>query len=783
MIAYVFPGQGSQSVGMGAGLFEEFAELTAEADRILGYSVAELCAADPHGRLGQTRFTQPALYVVNALCHLHKLTSTGRAPDYVAGHSVGEYNALFAAGVFDFGAGLRLVARRGELMGMARGGGMAAVLGLPADEVAAALAAAGLDGVDLANLNTPTQVVLSGLRADIERAAPVLKAAGARGYTVLNVSGAFHSRYMRDAAESFAETLSTVPMSPPRIPVIANVTARPYPAGQIADLLARQITAPVRWTETVRHLLDLGVTDIEQVGPGKVLTGLVRAIRRDVAPSAGDRPAPTPVAAPPTPVATRLPVADGRPADLEAAAWLGDAEFRRHYGLRYAYVSGSMYRGIASPALVIRMARAGMLGFLGTGGLRPRQIDDAIAEVRRALGPGQVFGVNLLHDPGDPAGEDEQVDRYLRHGVRLLEASAFMDVSMALVRYRCLGLRRDAQGRVVAEHRLMAKVSRPEVARAFLAPPPEQLLRRLVADGRITDDQARLAAEVPMADDLTVEADSAGHTDGGVAYTLMPALRRLRDDLAAEHGYQQRVRIGAAGGIGTPEAAAAALILGADYLVTGSINQCTVEAGTSEPVKDLLQQMGVQDTAYAPAGDMFEIGARVQVLRRGVFFPARANKLYQLYQQHDSLESIDAKTRQQIEQRYFKRSFDDVFDLVRQYKGGDWPAGERLTPKQRMLAVFKWYFAYTSELALRGDPAGRVDYQVHCGPALGAFNSWVQGTEVADWRHRHADEIGLRLLAATSALLTDRLTAYGPGAGRATVAGDLVLAAAEGSRS
>ncbi|MBM0276216.1 ACP S-malonyltransferase [Micromonospora sp. STR1s_6] len=762
---------------MGAGLFEEFAELTAEADRILGYSVAELCTADPHGRLGQTQFTQPALYVVNALCHLHRLTTTGRAPDYVAGHSVGEYNALFAAGVFDFGAGLRLVARRGELMGLARGGGMAAVLGLPADEVAAALAAAGLDSVDLANLNTHTQIVLSGLRADIERAGPILKAAGARGYTMLNVSGAFHSRYMREAADSFTETLSAVPMSPPRIPVIANVTARPYPAGEVASLLARQITAPVRWTETVRHLLDLGVTDIEQVGPGKVLTGLVRAIRRDGAPSATDRQEPTPVAA------TVPAASDGRPADLEAAAWLGDAEFRRQHGLRYAYVSGSMYRGIASAGLVIRMARAGMLGFLGTGGLRPHQIDDAIGEVRRALEPGQVFGVNLLHDPGDPAGEDEQVDRYLRHGVRLVEASAFMDVSPALVRYRCLGLRRDAQGRVVAEHRLMAKVSRPEVARAFLAPPPEQQLRRLVADGRITDEQARLAAGVPMADDLTVEADSAGHTDGGVAYTLMPALRRLRDDLAAEHGYHQRVRIGAAGGIGTPEAAAAALILGADYLVTGSINQCTVEAGTSEPVKDLLQQMGVQDTAYAPAGDMFEIGARVQVLRRGVFFPARANKLYQLYQQHDSLESIDAKTRQQIEQRYFKRSFDDVFELVRQYKGGDWPAGDRLTPKQRMLAVFKWYFAYTSDLAMRGDPAGRVDYQVHCGPALGAFNSWVRGTELADWRHRHADDIGLRLLAGTSALLTDRLAAYGAGAGRSTAPGELVLAAAGGGRS
>ncbi|MBM2623752.1 ACP S-malonyltransferase [Actinoplanes sp. LDG1-06] len=286
MIAYVFPGQGSQSVGMGADLFDEFAEITAEADQILGCSVAELCTEDPQGRLGQTEFTQPALYVVNALSYLSRVSGAGRAPDFVAGHSLGEYSALFAAGAFTFGDGLRLVARRGELMATVRDGGMAAVLGITADAVADALSGAGLDAIDLANLNTTTQVVLAGHRDDIERAGPILKAAGARGYTILKVSGAFHSRYMRPVADAFAEALADVPMSRPRIPVIANVTARPYPSeGDVTSLLARQMTSPVRWTETVQYLLTAGVDEIEQAGPGKVLTNLVRAVRRETVPA------------------------------------------------------------------------------------------------------------------------------------------------------------------------------------------------------------------------------------------------------------------------------------------------------------------------------------------------------------------------------------------------------------------------------------------------------------------------------------------------------------------
>ncbi len=372
--------------------------------------------------------------------------------------------------------------------------------------------------------------------------------------------------------------------------------------------------------------------------------------------------------------------------------------------------------------------------------------------------------MNLLNHLNDPQQEEQMVDLYLRYGIRHIEASAYMqNLSMALLRYRLTGLSRDARGQIQTAHHIIAKVSRPEVAHAFLSPAPERMVEKLRAAHLITAEQAELAPSVPVASDLCVEADSGGHTDQGVAYVLMPAMLMLRDQLVQHYHYTTPVRVGAAGGIGTPEAAAAALILGADFIVTGSINQCTVEAGTSAAVKDLLQQMGVQDTDYAPAGDMFEIGAKVQVLKKGLFFAARAKRLYELYHQYPSLEAIDAKTQQQIQEKYFRRSFAEVYAEIERYFATRSPAeldkAER-NPKHKMALVFRWYFAHATELAMSGNLDQKVDYQIHTGPALGAFNQWVKGSPLEDWRHRHVDAIALKLLAATADQLNHRFRAW-----------------------
>jgi len=275
----------------------------------------------------------------------------------------------------------------------------------------------------------------------------------------------------------------------------------------------------------------------------------------------------------------------------------------------------------------------------------------------------------------------------------------------------------------------------------------------------VTAVEAELSKEIPMADELCVEADSGGHTDQGVALTLVPAILALRDGMVATHAYRSRVAVGSAGGIGTPQAAAAAFVLGAEFILTGSINQCTIESGTSAAVKDLLQSIDVQDTTYAPAGDMFELGAKVQVVRRGLFFPSRANKLYEIYQRYDRIEDIDSNTRGHIQEKYFKRSFEDVWHETRAHylrHNAERVLQAEKHPKQKMAMIFKWYFVHTSRLALAGAERKNVDYQIHCGPALGAFNQWVKGTAIEDWRSRKVAEIAELIMTQSAAVLNSR---------------------------
>jgi len=280
-IACLFPGQGSQTKGMGAELFDAFPDWTAAADRILGYSIRELCTTDPRGELGQTAFTQPALFVVNAMTYRARQASGAEPPAFVAGHSLGEFNALLAAGAFDFATGLTLVRDRGALMGRVRGGGMAAVVGLEPAKIETVLASSEAGRrLDPANFNSFDQTVIAGPKDDLAAVKPDFDAAGVRAYIPLNVSAPFHSRYMRDAAIEYAATLATAALAPPTIPVIANVTAAPYDAAAVRDTLGRQIDHSVRWLDSILYLLDHGVTAFEEIGPGTVLTKLVAQIRK-----------------------------------------------------------------------------------------------------------------------------------------------------------------------------------------------------------------------------------------------------------------------------------------------------------------------------------------------------------------------------------------------------------------------------------------------------------------------------------------------------------------------
>ena len=285
MKTYLFPGQGSQHMGMGENLFDAFPDITATADAILGYSIKELCLQDPDQQLGRTQYTQPALYVVNALAYRQQLKDTGELPDFVAGHSLGEYNALESAGVIGFEDGLKLVKKRGELMSTAPKGAMAAVIGLNADKISEILIENRLTAIDIANYNSHTQTIISGLEADIQNAQTYFEQEQAM-FIPLNVSGAFHSRYMQPIQDEFSRFLDSFTFAAPKIPVIANIHAQPYQADRIARNLADQLTHSVRWLDSMRFLLQQGDMEFVELGPGDVLSKLIRSIKSQFKPNA-----------------------------------------------------------------------------------------------------------------------------------------------------------------------------------------------------------------------------------------------------------------------------------------------------------------------------------------------------------------------------------------------------------------------------------------------------------------------------------------------------------------
>ncbi len=433
---------------------------------------------------------------------------------------------------------------------------------------------------------------------------------------------------------------------------------------------------------------------------------------------------------------------------------LGDATFRETHGVRYAYVGGEMAHGIASEEMVEALAAAGMIGFFGAAGCSPQRVEKAITRIKQNVA-GKPFGFNLIHSPGETGMEDTIIDLYLKHEVRTVCASAFMDLTLPTVRYRVSGIHATPSGEIVTPNHLFCKISRVEVASKFFSPPPAEMLAALVQQGVITQEQAKLAERIPVAEDMTAEADSGGHTDNRPLVTLLPSMVALRDQMMARHGYARPLRVGAAGGIATPTGVAGAFAMGASYVLTGSVNQACVESGTSDEVRKMLADASQVDIIMGPAADMFEMGVNVQVLKRGTMFAMRGRKLYELYKAHERIEDLPAKERAQLEKDFFRKPLEEIWAETAEFFKQRDPRQIELadqSPKHKMALIFRWYLGRSSKWANIGDASRKLDYQVWCGPAMGAFNEWTRGSHFEKVENRKVGDVGLNLMLGAAYL-------------------------------
>jgi trans-AT polyketide synthase/acyltransferase/oxidoreductase domain-containing protein len=818
--AVVFPGQGTQRRGMGADFHEAFAiaaRVFDEASEAAGEDLRRICFAEDE-RLHQTEFTQPCILTAQIAVFRVAVEEFGFAPRVFGGHSLGEYTALVAAGALPLADAVRLVRARGALMQQAVPAGQGAMAALMLNDIenSPALRLSIEAGAEIANYNSPTQAVISGSTDSLERAKTALAASlPDLTFIPLHVSAPFHCSLMQAAVAEFAARLESCAarMNPAcASDVTSNYTGGFHACEALIANLVAQMSSPVRWLDNMRAI-GARAGNVYEIGPRPALTKFFRLIGQSVIPvtkvaelrAAADghpfaprqfpeRPAvpplppvtpsepvatpapslppmmlPGPVATPapslppmmrPGPVATpapsvppmMLPGPVATPASL-APEDLGDLRFLLDHGASLAYVAGGMRMGISSPELVVCLGRAGVLAFLGLADLRPERAEQDILQVLAELRDGAPWGANLTADPHDPARTGRTVDLLLRHGVPCAEAAGFTAIDADLVRYRISGLRPGPDGRPLLARRLLAKVSGLDTARQFLAPPPPPLIRQLRERGVITEQESVLASRVAMADDICAESYSSG-------LTLLPAILALRD---AQHGRGgpgrsdlPAVRVGLGGGLGTPQAVAAAFAMGADFVLIGSVNQCTPQAATSALVKDMLAAAGLDDFGTAPDSDLFELGGRVQVLRRGVLFPARGDKLYQTYLSHAELQAEDVSW---LEGRYLRKSIPEVWaELASGYAGWDGAGQEKAAHDggPRMARVCRWYLTDTLRRARVGEAGDRLNFQIRSSPAMGAFNLAVRGTPLADWRNRDAAKVAEFLMSGAAAILGDR---------------------------
>lgn len=590
MKAIVFPGQGSQHRGMGSEVFGLYPDLVAEANAVLGYNLADVCFNNPNGMLDKTEVTQPAVYVVSSLQYRQLMEGEAR-PDFVAGHSLGEYAALAAAGVFSFAAGLHIVQRRGELMGAAYGGGLVAIIGLGRQEVEQVLALDDVAGVEIANVNSHEQVVVGGRKDRLQRVLEVCAERSVRAVP-LRVSGAFHTSEMRTASQKFADVLKTIEFHAPQIPVLANVSGDVHELDGLADRLVQQMVQPVLWCECVQTMLNAGVTEFVEIGKTQVLTPLIQSIRSDVARA-------------PLATVSRLAPTAKVP---EAATPSGHEveRFTEHFRCVRPIVAGALGHGMSGARLVESLATSGVLGFLDTDGMGLDEIDYALGTLTANKGIQNRFGVSVCACAGDPNRDAPLIELLIKHEVGCVEARGYAQPSAALVRYRNAN----------RNNRVLARVYTMEALAAFLRGSPASTKASMLPAPTVS----------PWAQAICIDLRAWRSRRGGDFTLLLDAVAWR--DAHRRSKANEPFFVGASGAAESPGSIASLLEI-SDFALVGSLYLLAREAGLDDAAKGVLASGGCYRNL--PDWHLPELETRSWSIARSDAFCHVSERLYEIY--------------------------------------------------------------------------------------------------------------------------------------------------------